>query len=153
MKTSENPTRKKTWSLCKGTMIIFVIRFVFIALDYFAALEGLEKMFHYYVSGVVDEQGNKQHLSPEDVEDMEILYLCLLLGMEAFFAGACCLSICFASCIIGWLYKFHSNAKELEIMQNLPVVSQPQQFPPQVIVVQRDGSSEESEIIPKLDEP
>ena len=69
---------------------------------------------------------------------MEGLMAIFFMGMILSFAFACCCCVCCSSCILGALYKFHFTAKELDIIQSLPNVSQVamQQFPGQQHQVQ-----------------
>mmetsp|Transcript_22040 Transcript_22040/g.24505 ORF Transcript_22040/g.24505 Transcript_22040/m.24505 type:complete len:130 (-) Transcript_22040:46-435(-) len=75
---------------------------------------------------------NKESNDYEDRVMMEGITTIIFMSLFVSFAFACCCAVCCSSCILGGLYKFHYTARELDIIQGIPQVSQVnmQQMPP-----------------------
>jgi hypothetical protein len=155
LKTIKDPTRQATWSLFKNTAFILAVKFILTFIIYVCIFAAFGAAFDEWFQQEDVRPGdykfkhkktghelkvNKPHHPPQqndeesdDIEIMEGISLIVFSFIFASLALTCCVSAVCASCLLGGLYKYHTTAKELDIIQDLPSVRQVnmQQFAPQ----------------------
>lgn len=168
LQTIKEPTRQTTWRLFKKTAFLMIIQFVLTLVIYICVFAAFGTAFDEWFQNESVRPGdykirhnrsghefkmNKPSHQPElteeqedDIETMQGIAAIVFMFLFVSFAITCCISTCFASCLLGGLYKFHTTAKELDIIQDLPSVRQvnmqqvpPHQVQPQMVAL--DGSN------------
>ncbi|CAI2371817.1 unnamed protein product [Moneuplotes crassus] len=143
IKTAETPTRTSTWRLYKKTLAIILVQFLFLVLAYLAVFIGFGIAFDEWMKDERRSPGEyrlrhkssgqefhiKKHSEGEranndDLREMEGISAIVFMSLMMAFSIACCCATMYSACILGGLYKYHYNARELEIIQDLPSVNQ-----------------------------
>ena len=129
LKVAKNPTRKNTWRLFKKTILIVIFKLLLATLAFIIISAGYGIAFGEWVeknetfsedprfknmnenSDFILTQDQGKELANFFEAGMVILFSLMLP-----FAFICCCTILFSSCILGGLYKFHTDAKEFDII-------------------------------------